>query len=74
MKPDLYKLSTSPELAPNADLKIIKGFTEWLVIAADVIRPFYTTEVAEVYVEFEDFAVEVFFDCKIEAEGLPIFP
>jgi hypothetical protein len=47
-------------------LKLIKGFAEWFVIAAEVIRPFYTSEVAEVYEDFEDFAVEVFFDIKCE--------
>jgi hypothetical protein len=55
------------DLKPNNDdLKLIKGFLEWFTIAADILRPFYTPEVAEVYEEFEDFAVEVFFDMKCE--------
>ena len=44
----------------NDDLNLIRGFTEWFTIAAGILFPLYTPQVAEVFEDFETFAVEVF--------------
>jgi hypothetical protein len=42
----------------------LKGFEDWIKIAEDILKPFFTPEMEEEFGTFEDFAVEVYLENK----------